>query len=226
MYSARSTTGSRRSTAALARDVQVGEPHPQRRSARRPDAGRRRRGWRRACAPPRVALDGLLVEPHEVAVGVEDDAWAAGSCRRMRSRSTPEGVRLAGAALAAPEGVPVEAVGHERDAHRLLAREVAEVQLGSPPDSRCWTVSGRVGRTATSCHGESAGSARRAGPATDLHEGAGGGEARGRTGRPRRPRRRRARRPRPRARGSRRAPAARAPGRARRRTSRPMTPDG
>ena len=127
LYSARSMTGSRRSTAARAlgvislKSTCSGDCSSPGRSTDDVPICQCRNGLR-------VRSRARLAEPHEVAVGVEDHHRQP---RRQQDalEQHAERVGLARAALAAPEGVPVEPLRDERDAHLGVVDEVAEVQL-------------------------------------------------------------------------------------------------
>ena len=75
--------------------------------------------------------------------GEEDQGQQRG--QKVAFAQDAQGIRVARAALPASEGVRVEAVRHERDTHRLLAREVADpgpaiqLPLDGPWEDRVYT---------------------------------------------------------------------------------------
>ena len=144
LYSARSTTGSSRSTAAWARRGRSSVKRTRRGSGRRRTRGTRRHGrrgvpasgWHRRPAR-RAARSRCWGRRPPSAAGAEQDAL----------EQHAERVRLARAALAAPERVPVEPVGHERDAHRLWpARWPRWSVVQAPRGGAGWSCPGRPER--------------------------------------------------------------------------------
>ena len=224
LYSARSTTGSRRSTAALARERQLGEAHPQRGLLVVADAGRRRRARAGPRPGPGVARRPARASRTKSLLGSKT-TMGSRVVRRMRSSSTPRAYVLPEPLWPHQKVCRLRRLGMSATPTAVLAGEVAEVQLRVGPRQQVLHGVGPRRADGDVVPRRAAPVRRRAGPATELHEDpvaekpAPAGSVR------RRPRRRRARRPRPRARGSPRRAGVRSPGPAPRRTSRPATPD-
>ena len=142
-YSSRSATGSRRSMPPA---WPARAPLKQRaRAPHRPAHGQRAGRLARSAPLRLVRVRTQLTEPHEVGVRVEHDELQVGLEQQLLEHDA-EGVRLAGARLAAEKRVPAEATGVERERHARREQQLPDLQPGSPRCRLLEVVAHLVGR--------------------------------------------------------------------------------